>query len=61
MLNIMEVHETNQMIEQAAFTGTFTSQRLERILEYFKLSSNIHWKYVDGKDASQKKTHIEIY
>ena len=46
---------------KAAFTGTFTSQRLERILEYFKLSSNIHWKYVDGKDASQKKTHIEIY
>lgn len=46
---------------KAAFTGTFTSQRLERILEYFKLSSNIHWRYVDGKDASQKKTHIEIY
>ena len=40
---------------KAAFTGTFTSQRLERILEYFKLSSNIHWKYVDGKDASRKK------
>lgn len=44
-----------------SFTGTFTSQRLERILEYFKLSSNIRWRYIDGKDASQQKTHIEIY
>lgn len=45
----------------ASFTGTFTSQRLERILEYFKLSSNIRWRYIDGKEVSQKKTHIEIY
>lgn len=44
-----------------AFTGTFTNQRLERILEYFKLSSHIRWRYVDGKDIAQQKTHIEIY
>lgn len=44
-----------------AFTGTFTNQRLERILEYFKLSSNIRWRYVDGQDITQQKTHIEIY
>lgn len=52
--------QTNPALN-AAFTGTFTNQRLERILEYFKLSSNIRWRYIDGKDASQKKTHIEIY
>lgn len=44
-----------------AFTGTFTNQRLERILEYFTLSSRIRWRYVDGKDITQQKTHIEIY
>lgn len=44
-----------------AFTGTFTDQRLERILEYFKLSSNIRWKYLDGEDSAQQKTHIKIY
>lgn len=46
---------------QGAFTGTFTYQRLERILEYFKLSSGIRWKYVDGEDINQMKTHIAIY
>jgi ferric-dicitrate binding protein FerR (iron transport regulator) len=52
--------QTNPKLK-ASFTGTFTNQRLERILEYFKLSSNIRWRYIDGKGASQKKTHIEIY
>lgn len=52
--------QTNENLDDS-FTGTFTNQRLERILEYFKLSSNIRWRYIDGKDASQQKTHIEIY
>lgn len=52
--------QTNPKLK-AAFTGTFTNQRLERILEYFKLSSNIRWRYIGGENASQQKTHIEIY
>lgn len=52
--------QTNAHLDDS-FTGTFTNQRLERILEYFKLSSNIRWRYIDGKDVSQQKTHIEIY
>ncbi|EOS12331.1 FecR family protein [Phocaeicola sartorii] len=52
--------QTNAHLDES-FTGTFTSQRLERILEYFKLAADIRWRYVDGKDASQQKTHIEIY
>lgn len=45
-----------------AFTGTFTNQHLERILEYFKLSEGIRWKYIEPKDdPSDTKTHIEIY
>lgn len=52
--------QTNAHLDES-FTGTFTNQRLERILEYFKLASNIRWRYIDGKDASQQKMHIEIY
>lgn len=52
--------QTNAHLDDS-FTGTFTNQRLERILEYFKLSSNIRWRYIDGEDPSQQKTHIEIY
>lgn len=52
--------QTNAHLDES-YTGTFTNQRLERILEYFQLASNIRWRYIDGKDASQQKTHIEIY
>lgn len=44
-----------------SFTGTFTNQRLERILEYFKLSVGLQWRYVNQDDVSQVKTEIEIY
>ncbi|MDE6347903.1 MAG: FecR domain-containing protein [Bacteroides sp.] len=52
--------QTNVRLDES-FTGTFTSQRLERILEYFRLASGIRWRYIDGKEMSQQKTHIEIY
>lgn len=44
-----------------AFTGTFTSQRLERILEYFKVSSGIRWKYIDNGDIKAGKTKVLLY
>ena len=46
-----------------SFTGSFTNQRLEKILEYFKVSSKIRWKHInDDKDGSdRKKEIIEIY
>jgi ferric-dicitrate binding protein FerR (iron transport regulator) len=44
-----------------SFTGSFTNQRLEQILEFFKVSSNIRWNYIDSADVSQKHTEIEIY
>lgn len=52
--------QTNVRLDES-FTGTFTSQRLERILEYFQLAAGIRWRYIDGKEMSQQKTHIEIY
>lgn len=51
----------NTHLDDNAFTGTFTDQRLERILEYFTLSSDVRWRYIDGKDISQRKIRIEIY
>lgn len=44
-----------------AFTGTFTNQRLETILEYFRISSAIQWRYVDSHDKLNQRTEIEIY
>lgn len=51
----------NNRLKENYFTGTFTSQRLERILEYFKISSNIRWRYIDSPDMTEEKTKIEIY
>ena len=48
-------------MDDYAFTGTFTTQRLERIMEYFKVSSMIRWRYLDSYDAEDKKQRIEIY
>lgn len=52
---------TNQQLRHESFTGSFTHQRLERILEVFKISSDIRWRYVDTNNVSDEKTSIEIY
>lgn len=53
----------NEKLKNSSFTGTFTNQRLEKILEYFKISSKIRWRHLnDDKDGSdRKKEIIEIY
>jgi ferric-dicitrate binding protein FerR (iron transport regulator) len=51
----------NSRIMNNSFTGTFTHQRLERILELFRVSSNIKWRYVDSANMLQEKSEIEIY
>ena len=43
------------------FTGTFTTQRLEKILKYFEISSRIRWRYLNDPDIHQEKIRIEIY
>ena len=43
------------------FTGTFTTQRLEKILRYFEISSRIRWRYLNDPDINQEKIRIEIY
>lgn len=51
----------NKNLKEYAFTGSFTTQRLERIMEFFKISSNIHWRYLDSDEITDEKQRIEIY
>ena len=52
---------SNNRLRTEAFNGSFTNQRLERILEIFKISSNIKWRYLDAQDTTNERTRIEIY
>lgn len=52
---------SNDLLRMEAFTGAFTNQRLERILEIFKISSNIRWRYLETENSTNEKTKIEIY
>lgn len=51
----------NDKLRNESFTGSFTHQRLDRILEVFKISSNIRWRYLDTDNTTEEKTRIEIY
>lgn len=52
---------SNERLRTEAFNGSFTNQRLERILEIFKISSNIKWRYLDTRNTTNERTRIEIY
>lgn len=43
------------------FTGTFTDQYVDEILENFKISSRIRWRNVEKENRNQGKRLIEIY
>ena len=57
----VEFMVSNSRVKENSFTGTFSTQRLERILEFFKISSRINWRYVDSENISDQKQKIEIY
>ena len=48
-------------LKQSSFTATFTKQRLERILEHFRISSNIHFRFVEDGDVNAERQVIEVY
>lgn len=52
---------TNPALKENSFTGTFVHQRLDRILEHFRLSSGIKFRYIETTDSTQEKSKIEIY
>ncbi len=51
----------NSALKQNSFTATFTKQRLERILEYFRISSNMRFKFIENGDISVERQVIEVY
>lgn len=51
----------NTRLNKNRFTGNFTTQRLEKILKYFEISSRIRWRYLNDPDVHQEKMRIEIY
>ena len=57
----VDVVVTSDKYKKDAFTGSFTDQRLDRILEIFKLSSGIHWRYDSSANLTDKKSKIIIY
>lgn len=57
----VEFRVRNKLLETYSFTGTFTTQRLEKIMEYFKLSSQIKWRYIENPMIEEKKQVIEIF
>lgn len=57
----VEFHLTNKALQRVSFTGTFTNQRLEHIMEFFRISSHIHWRYIESKNIKDAKLKIEVY
>lgn len=51
----------NDRLKDNSFTGVFVDQRIEQILEYFKVSSEIRWRYLESSDIIDEKRKIEIY
>ena len=54
----------NDLLYENSFTGPFDGQHLHLILEHFRLSSGIQYKFVDpetGTDKISEKTIVELY
>ena len=51
----------NPALKYNSFTATFVRQRLERILEIFRISSNIQFKFVEDDNINTEKQIIEVY
>lgn len=51
----------NEKLKQNSFTGVFEHQRLERILEIFRISSNIKFRFVESGNMEDEQQVIEVY
>lgn len=51
----------NTRLLNSAYTGILQHQRLDRVLEYFKISSNIHFRYINDMNIENEKQIIEVY
>ena len=51
----------NEKYRKDSFTGTFSTQRLEQVLDVFSISSKIKWRYVPTDKTDEKRSKIEVY
>ncbi len=51
----------NEKYRKDSFTGTFSTQRLEQVLDVFSISSNIKWRYVPTDKTEEKRSKIEVF
>lgn len=51
----------NEKHQNDSFTGTFSTQRLEQILDVFSISSKIKWRYIPTDKTEEKRSKIEVY
>lgn len=56
----------NDLLYENSFTGTFSGQHLTLILEHFRLSSGIQYKFIDpeinpDRNKISEKTIVELY
>lgn len=52
---------SNDRLRKEIFKGAFTNQQLTDILEIFRISSNIKWRYLDTQNTENERRSIEIY
>lgn len=50
----------NTKLKDNAFTGTFNNQRLERVLQFMYLTTDLNWREIEVDSKDQKRV-IEIY
>lgn len=50
-----------ESLKRHSFTGVFVNQRLERILEHFRLASGVRFRYIEDKNIHREKQVIEVY
>lgn len=55
----------NEKLYDNSYTGPFDQQHLQLILEHFRLSSGIQYRFIDpkadGKNHIKEKTRVELY
>lgn len=51
----------NEKYIKDSFTGTFSTLRLEQVLDVFSISSKIKWRYVPTDKTEEKRSKIEVY
>lgn len=51
----------NPQLNDDRFTGSFSTQPLDKILKHFEISSHIRWRYTEKANSPTGKTKIDIY